>query len=42
MPVENPTIEDFFAESDRHDDEDASKLPENVKTRANQILADHS
>ena len=40
MPVENPTVEDYFRESDRHDADDAEAIPEDVRARVNEALAD--
>lgn len=42
MAKKDPTVKDYFEESDRHDASDAEKIPEDIRTQANQILADNS
>lgn len=40
MAKNNPTVKDFFEESDRHDASDAEEIPEETRSQANRLLAD--
>lgn len=42
MPADDPTVKEFFDASDRHDITEAEQIPDDVRDRANEMLADDS